>query len=500
MTAPSFEPPAVQDRAITSEQDVQLPPQQDRGDRLVRDEVQAAQEEQLRAKLAAVEVAGRRLSVALWVAIFGVMVLTAVGVTTFLIEHKVPEQVAWMGDPLAGGILVIVLQGDAVLTRYSRDVPRWSVVVRILAGGATWGMNTWQSAAAADLAGIFVHSVFPLLLIGASEVVSAYRKEFAEFGAAVRAELDQLAVQARARAQEAVNADATVRAQEAAARTEETRRAAEIERDRVAAEAAARAEEAAARTEQARLAAEIERDRIAAEREQAAAIRAQADADAARIAAEADAARARIAAELETTRIRTAADAERARADADRATAETEQARIAADERRRQDQSEERERRRQDRSTGGARTSTRTSPGTTAGTTSGTTGRTGAATSGRTTAGNGSGTTAGTSTSTGKTLALSAEQVLARARELDEECRRVTGAPITRRRLQAALTIGSDRAQALLVQLAPVPRTGDADGLGLPAVTGPDGGPDAGPAPGPAAVDDPGDTAAGGAR
>src|SRR5213595_2461388 len=70
---------------------------------------------QLRSRVATVEQAGRRLSVALLADLLGLMVMTAAGVTLCARAHGVPVEVAWMADPLVGATLVICLQGDAVL-------------------------------------------------------------------------------------------------------------------------------------------------------------------------------------------------------------------------------------------------------------------------------------------------------------------------------------------------------------------------------------------------
>jgi hypothetical protein len=363
-------------------------------------------EARLRKKLTGVEEAGRRLSVALWLDLVGLMVMTAAGVTVFAIAHGVPAQVAWMADPLLGATLVIVLQGDAVLARHRIGgeviTPSGSALyVRILAGGGTWAMNTWQSWQNSDWAGVVLHSIFPALLIGLSEAVSYYRRKFGQIAGEIRAELDRLDGAARAEAAAAVDAEQAARLAAVEAQAEQARQAVELERARVEAEreaAAARAE--AARTEQARLAAEVERVRV---EQQAEVQRLQAE-------AEAHAAAARLA-------------------------------EIEAAEARRQDQAATREQRRQDRQQDRAAG---------AGTGSGTGGqpRSGTGAVGRSgTAAPAGASAAGTSGGAGgEASRLDWDTLLRRARELDAQQVAETGKPASRRVLQAALGIGTERA------------------------------------------------------
>lgn len=408
--------------------------------------------DQVREEIAATERAAARQDRLIWLILLGAMAFAAVGVAVFAVKHGVPKQVAWGLDPLVACALVIVIQGDAVLGRHVKDSPGWGKALRIFAGLATLAANTWSWWAAADWAGVFLHAIAPCVLIGAAEASVAYRKKYAELVAELRGKLagvDEAARTERDRAAERAAAEARDRRAEQAAREQaEAERDAEERRDQLAAERDRLA--AAERQEAARLALEERRLEIAAE------------ADRARLRTAEEARRA-AEAEAEAARVRAAADTERTRADTARAEAEAETARIAAAEQRRRDQAADRERRRQDRTTDAVGTT----PGTTPGTTVRTTGRTTAGT----TLGTAGRTTSGTGTTAGRGTGLSTEQLLARARELDVQARTGAGAPITRRRLQAALGIGSDRAQALLVQLADGPDAGPDSG----APAGPDG-------------------------
>lgn len=407
--------------------------------------------DQVREEIAATERAAARQDRLIWLILLGAMAFAAVGVAVFAIKHGVPVQVAWALDPLVACALVIVIQGDAVLGRHTKDSPGWGKALRIFAGLATLGANTWSSWAAADWAGVFLHAIAPCVLIGAAEASVAYRKKYAELVAELRGKLagvDEAARTERDRAAERAAAEDRARRAEQAAREQaEAEQAAEERRQQLTAERDRLA--AAERQEAARLALEERRLEIAA------------DADRARLAT-AEATRRTAEAEAEAARVRAAANIELAQADADRATAEAEQARIAAAEQRRQDQAAERDRRRQDRSTGSA--------GTTAGTTTRATPGTGA----RTTGGTSPGTTGRTGPATGRAAGLTAEQLLARARDLDQQSRQESGAPVSRRRLQAALGIGSDRAQALLTQLSGGPGGAGPGGPGGRSATGPE--------------------------
>ena len=433
--------------------------------------------DQVQEEIAATERAARRQDRLIWLILLGAMVFAAVGVAKFAIQHGVPAQIAWALDPLVACALIVVIQGDAILGRHRKDSPGWAKALRIFCGLATLGANTWSSWAATDPAGVFLHGIAPCVLIGAAEASVAYRKKYAELIDELRKQLaavDEAARAERDRAAERAAEEArALRAEQASRDQAEADRVAEERRQQLAAERDRLA--AAERQEAARLALEERRLEIAAE------------ADRARLEA-AEAARRLAEAEAEAARVRAAADIELARADADRAAAEAEQVRIAAAEQRRQDQAADRERRRQDRTTGAARTTGGTTARTTAGTAARTTARTTGGTTARTTGGTTSGTSADPGADAGRTTALSAEQLLARARELDEECRRATGASISRRRLQAALTIGSDRAQALLVQLSAGPHERAVDGPERAVATGPDGAADTGPEAGPVPI------------
>ncbi|MBL1102754.1 hypothetical protein JK363_40505 [Streptomyces sp. 205] len=113
------------------------------------------------------------------------LVFTAVNVTGFATDHHIPWPIALLLDPMVALTLTTVLYADARLAAWGIPPPRWSTALRWSAGLAATLMNTWTSLwpddhigwpRHADPAGVLLHSVPPLLLIGLTETVAAYRR------------------------------------------------------------------------------------------------------------------------------------------------------------------------------------------------------------------------------------------------------------------------------------------------------------------------------------
>ncbi|WNE95523.1 hypothetical protein PS467_09285 [Streptomyces luomodiensis] len=113
------------------------------------------------------------------------LVFTAVNVTLFATDHHIPWPIALLLDPMVALTLTTVLYADARLAAWGIPPPRWSTALRWSAGLAATVMNTWTSLwpdehigwpRRADPAGVLLHSVPPLLLIGLTETVAAYRR------------------------------------------------------------------------------------------------------------------------------------------------------------------------------------------------------------------------------------------------------------------------------------------------------------------------------------
>ncbi|MCQ6246154.1 hypothetical protein [Streptomyces malaysiensis] len=113
------------------------------------------------------------------------LIFTAVNVTLFAVGHGIPWPIALLLDPMVALTLTSVLYADARLAAWGIPPPRWSTALRWSAGLAAALMNTWTSLWPddhigwpynADPAGVLLHAVPPLLLIGLTETVAAYRR------------------------------------------------------------------------------------------------------------------------------------------------------------------------------------------------------------------------------------------------------------------------------------------------------------------------------------
>nr|WTB08983.1 hypothetical protein OG546_35080 [Streptomyces antimycoticus] len=113
------------------------------------------------------------------------LIFTAVNVTLFAVDHHIPWPIAVLLDPMVALTLTTVLYADARLAAWNIPPPRWSTALRWSAGLAATIMNTWTSLwpddhidwpRHADPAAVLLHAVPPLLLIGLTETVAAYRR------------------------------------------------------------------------------------------------------------------------------------------------------------------------------------------------------------------------------------------------------------------------------------------------------------------------------------
>ncbi|WP_419994494.1 extensin [Streptomyces boninensis] len=117
------------------------------------------------------------------------LVFTAVNVTLFAVASGIPWPIAILLDPLVALTLSAVLYADARLAALGIRPPVWSAVLRWGCGLTATLLNTWTSLwpdhqlgwpRHADIAGVVLHAVPPLLLIGLTETVAAYRRTLAD--------------------------------------------------------------------------------------------------------------------------------------------------------------------------------------------------------------------------------------------------------------------------------------------------------------------------------
>ena len=109
---------------------------------------------------------------------------TAVNVTLFAHAHGVPWPIAILLDPMTALALAAVLLADARLASWGIRPPGWSATLRWFTGTAATVMNTWTSLWPdghigiphhADIAGVVLHTIPPVLLVLLAETVAAYR-------------------------------------------------------------------------------------------------------------------------------------------------------------------------------------------------------------------------------------------------------------------------------------------------------------------------------------
>ncbi|MBD0741673.1 hypothetical protein BG418_09265 [Streptomyces sp. CBMA152] len=117
------------------------------------------------------------------------LVFTAVNVTLFAASRGVPIWIAALLDPMLALALAAILYADARLAAWGIRPPAWSAALRWWAGCTAAVMNTWTSVwpdggigrpRHADVAGVLLHLVPCLLLVGLAETIAAYRKIITE--------------------------------------------------------------------------------------------------------------------------------------------------------------------------------------------------------------------------------------------------------------------------------------------------------------------------------
>lgn len=130
------------------------------------------------------------------VALLG-LIFTCVSVTLFAIQNGVNPAIAWLLDPMVSIVLGSILIVDGRLSKWAEHATRSSpsaAALRWFSGLATWSMNVWSSLwpdggfgtpTHMNVAGFWLHSIPPLLLILMAEAATAYRHRIASIIAAV---------------------------------------------------------------------------------------------------------------------------------------------------------------------------------------------------------------------------------------------------------------------------------------------------------------------------
>lgn len=125
-----------------------------------------------------------QIDVLMWAGIALGLAFTMVNVQQFAADGaaawSLPWLAAWLLDPMVSIVLVAVLRAEQVTARWQVDTGPWVRRVKWFAFAATYVMNTWQSWATLDPAGIVLHSVPPALVFLASEAAPVLRDRLTE--------------------------------------------------------------------------------------------------------------------------------------------------------------------------------------------------------------------------------------------------------------------------------------------------------------------------------
>ncbi|TCC10905.1 hypothetical protein [Kribbella soli] len=132
-----------------------------------------------------VESVRTQVDVLMWVGIVLGLAFTMVNVQDFAARNaaawSLPWVAAWLLDPMVSLVLIAVLRAEQITARY--QVPKiswWIDGTKLFAFAATFAMNTWQSWAHLDAAGIVLHSVPPVLVFCAAETAPVLRDRLTE--------------------------------------------------------------------------------------------------------------------------------------------------------------------------------------------------------------------------------------------------------------------------------------------------------------------------------
>jgi hypothetical protein len=93
---------------------------------------------------------------------------------------SLPWLAAWVLDPTVSLVLLAILRGEQVTSRYQVHTGVWVRVAKWFALAATYVMNTWSSYAAGSLSGVVLHSVPPLLVFVAAEAITDLRDKLSD--------------------------------------------------------------------------------------------------------------------------------------------------------------------------------------------------------------------------------------------------------------------------------------------------------------------------------
>lgn len=120
----------------------------------------------------------------IWAGIVLGLAFTVPNVQRFVAGDAEPWSIvwttAWLLDVMVSLPLIGVLVLEQAVTRHEVQLGAWARVLKWGALSATYAMNTWESWAHLDAAGILVHSVPPLVVFVCAEVLPTGRERVTE--------------------------------------------------------------------------------------------------------------------------------------------------------------------------------------------------------------------------------------------------------------------------------------------------------------------------------
>lgn len=120
----------------------------------------------------------------IWAGIVLGLAFTVPNVQRFVAGDAEPWSIvwttAWLLDVMVSLPLIGVLVLEQAVTRHEVQLGAWARVLKWGSLSATYAMNTWESWAHLDAAGILVHSVPPLVVFVCAEVLPTGRERITE--------------------------------------------------------------------------------------------------------------------------------------------------------------------------------------------------------------------------------------------------------------------------------------------------------------------------------
>lgn len=120
----------------------------------------------------------------MWIGLGLGLAFTMVNVQVFAAQGhdrgSLPWVAAWLLDPMVSLVLVGILLGESVTSRYKVPAGFWVHLTKWAAMASTYAMNTWASWAVLDADSIVLHSVPPLIVVLAAEAIPQLRERITE--------------------------------------------------------------------------------------------------------------------------------------------------------------------------------------------------------------------------------------------------------------------------------------------------------------------------------